>query len=109
MTRAEIAGLRHQDAALEAEIRGRLNEVEAALEKAVRSDSDFVTEAAAYLVAAGGKRFRPMLVLLGGLLRRPHRPAPDPGRGGDRDHSPGDALPRRRHRRGGVPPRAARR
>src|SRR6266498_4112574 len=36
------------------------------LEKAVRSDTDIVTETASYLVAAGGKRFRPMLVLLSG-------------------------------------------
>jgi heptaprenyl diphosphate synthase len=68
MTRAEIRGLEAPDAVLELEIRGRLNDVEASLEKAVRSDTDFVTEAASYLVAAGGKRFRPLLVLLSGYF-----------------------------------------
>ena len=74
MTRAETQGLSIQDGVLAAEIRSRLNEVESALEKAVRSDSDFVSEAASYLVAAGGKRFRPMLVLLGGHFGDPTDP-----------------------------------
>src|SRR5947207_1258806 len=74
MTRAEVQGLAIQDGALEAEVRGRLAEVEAGLEKAVRSDSDFVTEAASYLVSAGGKRFRPMLLLLGGSFGDPTDP-----------------------------------
>jgi heptaprenyl diphosphate synthase len=68
MTRAEIPGLEAPDQILEHELRVRLNDVEASLEKAVRSDSDFVTDAASYLVAAGGKRFRPLLVLLGGYF-----------------------------------------
>jgi len=74
MTRAEVQGLAIQDGTLEAEVRGRLAEVEAGLEKAVRSDSDFVTEAASYLVSAGGKRFRPMLLLLGGYFGDPTDP-----------------------------------
>ena len=74
MTRAEVLGLAIRDTTLEAEIRGRLAEVEAALEKAVRSDTDFVTEAASYLVSAGGKRFRPMLLLLGGYFGDPTDP-----------------------------------
>ena len=74
MTRAEVQGLAIQDGALETEVRGRLAEVEAGLEKAVRSDSDFVTEAASYLVSAGGKRFRPMLLLLGGYFGDPTDP-----------------------------------
>ena len=74
MTRAEVQGLAIQDATLEAEVRARLAEVEAGLEKAVRSDSDFVTEAASYLVSAGGKRFRPMLLLLGGYFGDPTDP-----------------------------------
>jgi len=52
MTRAQVKGLAIQDGKLEAEIRSRLEEVEAGLEKAVRSDSDFVTEAATSLVRA---------------------------------------------------------
>ena len=74
MTRAEVQGLAIQDGTLEAEVRRRLAEVEAGLEKAVRSDSDFVTEAASYLVSAGGKRFRPMLLLLGGYFGDPTDP-----------------------------------
>jgi len=74
MTRAQVKGLAIQDGKLEAEIRSRLEEVEAGLEKAVRSDSDFVTEAATSLVRAGGKRFRPMLVLLGGYVGDPTDP-----------------------------------
>jgi heptaprenyl diphosphate synthase len=74
MTRAEVLGLAIRDTTLEAEVRDRLAEVEAALEKAVRSDSDFVTEAASYLVSAGGKRFRPMLLLLGGYFGDPTDP-----------------------------------
>src|SRR5438067_3464800 len=74
MTRAEVLGLAIRDTTLEAEIRGRLAEVEASLEKAVRSDTDFVTEAASYLVAAGGKRFRPLLVLLSGYFGDPSDP-----------------------------------
>jgi heptaprenyl diphosphate synthase len=69
-----VQGLAIQDSTLEAEVRARLAEVEAALEKAVRSDSDFVTEAASYLVSAGGKRFRPMLLLLGGYFGDPTDP-----------------------------------
>jgi heptaprenyl diphosphate synthase len=45
-----------------------LNEVEAALEKQVRSDTDLVTQASSHLLAAGGKRIRPMLVLLCGYF-----------------------------------------
>ena len=64
---------------LEREIRGRLDEVEAALEKAVRADSDMLAETAQYLLAAGGKRFRPMLVLLSGYFGDPSDPRLVPG------------------------------
>jgi heptaprenyl diphosphate synthase len=66
VTRSAIQGFEIPDPALDERIRERLDEVEAALEKAVRADSDFVTETAAYLVRAGGKRFRPLLVMLSG-------------------------------------------
>jgi heptaprenyl diphosphate synthase len=42
--------------------------VEAALTEAVASDHSFVSEAAGHLMAAGGKRFRPMLTLLAAQL-----------------------------------------
>jgi len=52
------------DDALEARLRARMVEVEAALEEAIQSEAPFVTEAARHLMHAGGKRFRPLLVLL---------------------------------------------
>jgi hypothetical protein len=64
---------------LEREIRGRLDEVETALEKAVRADSDMLAETAQYLLAAAGKRFRPILVLLSGYFGDPSDPRLVPG------------------------------
>ncbi|MBD8870788.1 polyprenyl synthetase family protein [Nocardioides sp. MJB4] len=52
------------DERLAARLRSRLAEVEVALDGHVRSEADFVTTAARHLMAAGGKRFRPLLVLL---------------------------------------------
>lgn len=52
------------DAALQERLIGRLAEVEAALVDHVQSEAPFVTEAALHLMSAGGKRFRPLLVLL---------------------------------------------
>jgi heptaprenyl diphosphate synthase len=74
MTRAQTQGLEVPDPGLEEKIRIRLNDVEAMLEKSVRSDTEVVTETASYLVAAGGKRFRPMLVLLSGYFGDPTDP-----------------------------------
>ena len=79
MSRRVIPGLESPDPVLEREIRGRLDEVEAALEKAVRADSDMLAETAQYLLAAGGKRFRPMLVLLSGYFGDPSDPRLVPG------------------------------
>jgi heptaprenyl diphosphate synthase len=52
------------DPALEAAIRSGLAAVEAMLHETVKSDVPFVTETSRHLVEAGGKRFRPLLVLL---------------------------------------------
>jgi heptaprenyl diphosphate synthase len=52
------------DPDLEARLRSRLEEVEKALYGHVQSRFPFVTEAASHLLDAGGKRFRPLLVLL---------------------------------------------
>jgi len=52
------------DDALAARLRARLVEVEEALSRHIQSEADFVTEAARHLMDAGGKRFRPLLVLL---------------------------------------------
>ncbi|MEI4270139.1 polyprenyl synthetase family protein [Klenkia sp. LSe6-5] len=48
-----------------------LARVETALQTAVASDHEFVAEAAAHLVTAGGKRFRPVLALLAAQLGDP--------------------------------------
>jgi heptaprenyl diphosphate synthase len=52
------------DPELAARLRARMDEVEKALYAHVQSRFPFVTEAASHLLDAGGKRFRPMLVLL---------------------------------------------
>jgi heptaprenyl diphosphate synthase len=52
------------DEALARRLRERLQEVEDALTRHVRSRAPFVTDAASHLMEAGGKRFRPLLVLL---------------------------------------------
>src|SRR5919206_1097835 len=48
-----------------------LSRVEEALRTAVGSEHAFVREAAGHLVAAGGKRFRPLLALLAAELGDP--------------------------------------
>jgi heptaprenyl diphosphate synthase len=52
------------DSALADRLRDRMTVVEKALAGHVRSRAGFVTEAASHLMEAGGKRFRPLLVLL---------------------------------------------
>src|SRR6476659_2898552 len=77
--RKVIPGLDAMDEALEGEIRGRLDGVEDVLAKAVEADSDVLGTTAGYLLAAGGKRFRPMLVLLSGYFGDPTDPRLIPG------------------------------
>ena len=70
-----IPGLEAPDATLESEIRGRLDQVEEALHKALEeAGSDLLATTAAYLLAAGGKRIRPMLALLSGYFGDPTDP-----------------------------------
>jgi heptaprenyl diphosphate synthase len=71
MSRTAWRDLETPDPALEADVRRRLDEVEAALQEAAESEVPLVSEAGGYLIAAGGKRFRPLLVLLGGHLGDP--------------------------------------
>jgi heptaprenyl diphosphate synthase len=52
------------DEELAARLSARMDVVEKALQGHVVSEADFVTEAARHLMEAGGKRFRPLLVLL---------------------------------------------
>jgi heptaprenyl diphosphate synthase len=72
--------LRAPDPDLEADIRERLDRVEDELRRAVEaSDIPLVSEAAGHLLIAGGKRFRPLLVLLGGHFGDPADPRLVPG------------------------------
>jgi heptaprenyl diphosphate synthase len=57
-----------RDEVFESSVRAQLEEIEAALLKAAEADSDMVTEAAQHIIAAGGKRFRPLLVVLGSQI-----------------------------------------
>ena len=57
-----------RDEVFEAGVRVQLELIEAALLKAAEADSDMVTEAAQHIIAAGGKRFRPLLVVLGSYI-----------------------------------------
>jgi len=61
------------DPAFEANLAQGLVQVEDALVDAIQSDYPFVTEASHHLVAAGGKRFRPLLTLLAAQYGDPQR------------------------------------
>ena len=65
-----------QDELFEAGVRAQLELIDAALLKAAEADSDMVTEAAQHIIAAGGKRFRPLLVVLASYLG-PHAAGDD--------------------------------
>jgi len=66
--------LRASDPDLEELVRLRLEKVEESLRRSASSDLPFISEAAGYLLAAGGKRFRPLLVMLGGNFGDPEDP-----------------------------------
>ncbi|KAB8167108.1 polyprenyl synthetase family protein [Streptomyces sp. 3MP-14] len=67
-------GVSVRDPALEAEVQAGLSAVEAGLVEATKSDVPLITEAAQHLVRAGGKRFRPLLVLLAARFGDAHAP-----------------------------------
>ena len=66
--------LRASDPGLEELVQRRLEDVEEELKRATSSDLPLVAETAGYLLAAGGKRFRPLLVMLGGNFGDPEDP-----------------------------------
>jgi len=66
-----MGSLRDPTAILELDIRADMDSVEAMLHEVALSDQPFVQEVATYLIAAGGKRLRPMLTLLSGFLGDP--------------------------------------
>jgi heptaprenyl diphosphate synthase len=61
---AESLGFAFADEALEARVRAGLESVERVLRESTQSEAPFVTAAAQHVMVAGGKRFRPLLVLL---------------------------------------------
>lgn len=67
-------GLPSVDGVLEASVQAGLEEVEARLAEAVKSDDALVGPALRHLVAAGGKRFRPMLALVAAQFGDPDAP-----------------------------------
>jgi heptaprenyl diphosphate synthase len=52
-------------------VQGQLKRVEKGLAEATRSDVPYIQEAAGHIISAGGKRFRPALVILTSLLGKP--------------------------------------
>jgi len=62
------------DSALAAEILDDLARVEAWLSQTAHPDDELLTEASRHLIAAGGKRFRAMLVLLAAQFGHPNDP-----------------------------------
>jgi heptaprenyl diphosphate synthase len=67
-------GFNATDPDLEERLRKRLHEIEEGLRAATRSEFPLVTEAAQHLTFAGGKRFRPMLLLLAAEFGDPSAP-----------------------------------
>jgi heptaprenyl diphosphate synthase len=67
-------GLSVQDQALESDVRSGMAAVEQALCEATKSDVPFITVTAQHLNEAGGKRFRPLLVLLAAQFGDPNAP-----------------------------------
>ena len=65
-----MAASDHQgvDPDFEASVTARLDAIECRLLAATQADTPFVTEAAGHIVSAGGKRFRPLLVVLASHL-----------------------------------------
>ena len=63
-----MSDTRDPTAVVDLDVRAELEQVEKLLRGAVASSEPLVHEAAGHLLAAGGKRFRPMLVLLCGHL-----------------------------------------
>ncbi|MFC0600613.1 polyprenyl synthetase family protein [Streptomyces palmae] len=74
MTVVEPFGLSVRDQTLEADVQAGLAAVEEGLLEATKSDVPFITESAQHLLRAGGKRFRPLLVMLAAQFGDRHAP-----------------------------------
>ncbi|TWE19092.1 polyprenyl synthetase family protein [Kitasatospora atroaurantiaca] len=67
-------GLSVQDRDLTRDVQTGMDAVEASLVEAVKSDVPFITITASHLIEAGGKRFRPLLVMLAAQFGDPYAP-----------------------------------
>jgi heptaprenyl diphosphate synthase len=67
-------GLSVRDQAVEADVQAGMAAVEEGLLEATKSEVPFITQAAQHLVRAGGKRFRPLLVMLSAQFGDPYAP-----------------------------------
>jgi DNA-directed RNA polymerase subunit omega len=85
-------GLSVRDQALEADVQAGLTAVEEGLLEATKSEVPFITEAAQHLVRAGGKRFRPLLVMLAAQRARDISAGAAPTVDRDNDKNPVVAL-----------------
>jgi heptaprenyl diphosphate synthase len=65
-TSEQVAGVELADPALRAALERGLTQVEELLHRELQSEFRFLTETSLHLVAAGGKRFRPLFTLLAG-------------------------------------------
>ncbi len=74
MTASGLLGIDVADPQLQAVIGAGLDEVEESLQRALSSSDPFVQETSRHLMLAGGKRFRPLLVLLAAAVGDPKRP-----------------------------------
>ncbi|HLZ38786.1 MAG TPA: polyprenyl synthetase family protein [Mycobacteriales bacterium] len=74
MGTSAVFGLGSPDPVLAADVRAGLTAVEAMLRESVKSEYPFVTETSRHLLDAGGKRFRPLLVLLAAQFGDPGAP-----------------------------------
>lgn len=76
MARSDPAlfGVTHHDDELGERLHAGLAAVETLLHESVKSNDPFVTETSRHLVDAGGKRFRPLLVLLAAQYGDPNSP-----------------------------------
>lgn len=75
MTDFDLSGI---DLALAERVAKSMNSVEEQLRQAVASDFEFVTQASRHLVDAGGKRFRPLMVLLAAEFGKADAPGVQP-------------------------------
>ncbi|MDH6141219.1 MULTISPECIES: polyprenyl synthetase family protein [Kitasatospora] len=69
-----LFGLSVEDRDLTRDVQAGMEAVEAALAEAVKSDISFITVTASHLIEAGGKRFRPLLVMLAAQFGNPSAP-----------------------------------